>query len=412
MSGDAVTSRRDFLAVGATAAAGLSATAHTQTAQNTRGAEGDQSASNPGQTNAGLVALNPNSNLPPATDHGSVPAVWYSFDLTHRRVQEGGWTHQVTEREIPDSKEIAGVNMRLTKGSYRELHWHVADEWAIMLKGNARITLLSPDGSMFVDDVAEGDLWLFPAGYPHSIQGTADDGCEFLLVFNQGSFSEESTFLLSDWLKHTPPDILQKNFRLGQDAIDKLPKGDPLYIFSSDAPHQSLAQDRDESALRAPRPKQVFTFRPSQMQPTHQNEHGNVKIVDAHNFPVSTKIAAGIVKLKPGGLRELHWHPSGSEWQFWIQGQGRMTVFNAKEDARTMDFHPNDVGFVPSMAGHYVENTGTTDLVYLEMFATDRYSEISLNQWLRAMPAQVAMAHTNLSAEDLAKIPSKAEAIL
>src|ERR1700733_3914680 len=69
-----------------------------------------------------------------------------------------------------------------------------------------------PDGAMFLDDVAAGDLWLFPAGAPHSIQALGDDGCEFLLVFNQGDFSEESTLLLSDWLKHTPPEILQHDF--------------------------------------------------------------------------------------------------------------------------------------------------------------------------------------------------------
>ncbi len=168
-----------------------------QAAQNTAKAEHDQSMSNPAQRNLELVKINPNSNMPPPTDHGSMPVIWHSFDLTHRRVQEGGWTHQVTQQEIPQSKEIAGVNMRLTRGSYRELHWHRADEWAIMLNGTARVTLFSPDGSMFVDDVQEGDLWLFPAGLPHSIQGIGEDGCEFLLVFNQGSFSEESTFLLS-----------------------------------------------------------------------------------------------------------------------------------------------------------------------------------------------------------------------
>jgi cupin len=90
-----------------------------------------------------LVKLNPNSDVPPPTDHGVVEPFWYSFDPTHRRVQEGGWTHQVTSRELPVSKDIAGVNMRLTKGSFRELHWHLADEWAIMLTGKARVTLFS-----------------------------------------------------------------------------------------------------------------------------------------------------------------------------------------------------------------------------------------------------------------------------
>jgi oxalate decarboxylase len=381
-------------------------------ARNTAKAQHDHSMSDPGQQNFGLVKMNPNSSMPPPTDHGVVEPTWYSFDLTHRRVQEGGWTHQVTERELPSSKEIAGVDMRITKGAFREMHWHIADEWAIMLKGDARVTVLSPDGSMFIDDVQEGDLWIFPAGYPHSIQGTGEDGCEFLLVFNQGSFSEESTFLLSDWLMHTPPEVLQKNFGLGPESIAKLPKDEPLYIFPSDAPTQTLEQDRAEVEKRSPRPQSVFTFKTGAMQPTHRNENGSAKVIDVRNFPASTKICAALVTIKPAGMRELHWHPNASEWQFWIKGKGRMTVFNAQGAARTMDFNANDVGYVPKMAGHYVENTGSEDLVFLEMFATAEFQEISLNQWLRVMPAQVATAHTNFSAQELEKIPAEAKVIV
>jgi oxalate decarboxylase len=381
-------------------------------ARNTAKAQRDHSMSDPGQQNFDLVNMNPNSSVPPPTDHGVVEPVWYSFDLTHRRVQEGGWTHQVTERELRSSKEHAGVDMRITKGGFREMHWHLADEWAIMLKGDARVTVLSPDGSMFIDDVKENDLWLFPAGYPHSIQGTGEDGCEFLLVFNQGDFSEESTFLLSDWLMHTPPEILQKNFGLGGESIAKLPKDEPLYIFPSNPPTQTLEQDRTETEKRTPKPKQAFTFKTDAMPPSRSNQNGSAKIIDVRNFPASKRICAALVNIKPGGMRELHWHPNASEWQFWVKGKGRMTVFNAQETSRTMDFNANDVGYVPKMAGHYVENTGDEDLMFLEIFATGEYQDISLNQWLRAMPAQVATAHTNLSAEELEKIPSEAKVII
>lgn len=375
-------------------------------ARETDKAERDTSATNPGPQNLGLVKLNPNADVPPPTDHGVVEPFWYSYDLTHRRVQEGGWTHQVTTRELPVSKDIAGVNMRLTKGSFRELHWHLADEWAIMLSGKARVTVFTPDGATFVDDVSAGDLWLFPAGAPHSIQALGEDGCEFLLVFNQGDFSEESTLLLSDWLKHTPPEILQRNFGLSAEAIAKLPKGEPLYIFPSDEPTKSLEQEIAEVAQHAAKPKMSYTFKASTMQPTKESDAGNVKIIDSRNFPASQKIAAAIVTVKPGCMRELHWHPNGSEWQYWIKGKGRMTVFPGQEAARTMDFTANDVGFVSNMAGHYIENTGDEDLVFLEMFVAGEFQEISLNRWLRALPEQAAMAHTNLSRADLEKIPT------
>ena len=70
-----------------------------------------------------------------------------------------------------------------------------------------------------------------------------------------------------------------------------------------------------------------------------------------------------------------------------------MTVFFPVDNARTVDFHANDIGYVPSNAGHYIENTGDTDVVFLEMFATDIFKDVSLNQWLRRAPVEIVQAH-------------------
>src|SRR5216684_3436873 len=301
-------SRRAFLGVGSAglASAALASLAvNAQERTDTEKAEQDHSSSNPGPENKPLLDENPNSNLPPPTDHGNIEPVWYSFDLTHKRVEEGGWTNQVTESVLPSSKDIAGVRMRLTAGSFRELHWHTADEWAIMLYGNARVTVLNPDGTIFIDDVSKGDLWYFPAGYPHSIQGLVPDGCEFLLVFDQGMFSEDNTFLISEWVAHTPPDVLSKNFGLPESALTNLPTGS-LYIFPADLP-RSLAADR--AAVGGPKVQSPiqYTFKMEAMSPTRRTTGGEIRIVDSHNFPVSKNVAAALNTIKPGGMRELHW---------------------------------------------------------------------------------------------------------
>src|ERR1700751_4385451 len=156
-------SRRNFLGLGSVAlatAAFAGLTASAQTKESTQRAEHDHSSSDPGQENRALLTENPNSNNPPPTDHGDVVPLWYSFDLVKKRVEEGGWTHEVTERVLPSSKEVAGVNMRLEAGSYREMHWHTADEWAYVLYGSARVTVMQPDGNIFIGDVSEGDLWI------------------------------------------------------------------------------------------------------------------------------------------------------------------------------------------------------------------------------------------------------------
>lgn len=407
-------SRRSFLGITSAAlatAAFARVAASAQQIQDTRDAEKNHSISDPAQENKPLLSENPSSNLPPPTDHGDIGPIWYSFDLVHKRAQDGGWTHEVNSIVLPTSKDLAGVNMRLTAGSFRELHWHTADEWAIMLYGNARVTVMDPDGSMFIDDVAKGDLWLFPAGFPHSIQGLGPDGCEFLLVFDQGDFSEDGTFLLSETIAHTPRKVLAQNFGLSGDVIDKIVRKESLYIFPADLP-LSLAKDKASIGGQGVASPLQYTFKLFDMAPTKKTSGGEVRVVDSHNFPVSQNIAAALITLRPGALREMHWHPNASEWQFWLAGKGRMTVVMNEGKARTMDFHANDVGYVPRVAAHYFENTGDTDVIALEMFKANKFVDVSLNNWLRRLPPEAVSAHLNLTTEQISKIPAEKELVI
>ena len=401
-------SRRGFIGVGsaALAAAALSAGrlgAQTPSAAEVTKAEHDRSASNPGPENGPLAAENPSSEMPPPTDHGDVPAFWYSFSLAHNRIQEGGWARQVNVKDLPLSKDIAGVNMRLTTGGVRELHWHQAGEWAIMLSGSARLTAMDAEGRGYVNDVVKNDLWYFPAGIPHSIQGLGPDGCEFLLVFDDGEFSEFDTTLISDWAAHTPKEVLSKNFGVPESALAALPK-EERYIFPAPLPGPLALDKATAAGNREPSPIS-FDFPMHAMPPTKQTSGGEIRIIDMRNFPVSTTIAAAYVVVKPGGLRELHWHPNADEWQYYIQGQGRMTLFLNGAKARTMNFNSGDVGYVPKTMGHYIENTGDTDLIFLEMFKSDHYQDVALSEWISHTPPALVIAHLNLDRETLAAIP-------
>ncbi|RZK94606.1 MAG: cupin domain-containing protein, partial [Hymenobacter sp.] len=188
--------------------------------------QGDKGGTDPGPRNVGRDRQNPDLLAPPSTDHGTVPNLWFSFSNAHNRLEHGGWAREVTSRELPIAKDLAGVNMRLNPGSQsgvRELHWHKQAEWAYMLDGRARLTAVDQEGRTFVGDVGKGDLWYFPAGIPHSIQAH-QEGCEFLLVFDDGAFSENSTFLLTDWLAHTPRAVLAKNFGISEDLLKDIPQ--------------------------------------------------------------------------------------------------------------------------------------------------------------------------------------------
>ena len=355
-----------------------------------------------GPRNIGREQQNPFTVRPPSSDHGTMPNLKWSFADSHMRIEEGGWARETTARELPISKTMAGVNMRLKAGAVRELHWHKEAEWSYMLKGKARITAVDQAGRTFADDVGEGDLWYFPPGIPHSIQGLdcKTDGCEFLLVFDDGNFSEDSTFLLTDWLAHTPRDVLAKNFRTSQDSLDRLPSKE-LYIFPAPKPG-SLEEDRKMGADPVPNP---FRHRLMQ-QKANRMPGGSVRIVDSTNFTASKTIAAALVELEPGGLRELHWHPNSDEWQYYLEGEGRMTVFGSESKARTFDYRTGDVGYVPFAMGHYIENTGSGPLRFLEMFRSERYADLSLNQWLALTPRTLVEAHLKIDGKFIADLPT------
>jgi len=393
-------SRRGFIGIGSAAlatVAGSLAVGSTmaQQEQMTNKPGTDRSATDPGPSNATLDSQNQDSAWPPGTDSKSlVPTFKYPFSLANKRAYEGGWSREVTARELPVSKTMAGVNMRLTAGGVRELHWHTASEWAIMLYGTARITAIDADGKSFVADTKKNDLWFFPSGLPHSIQGLGPDGAEFMLVFDDGDFSESETVLLSDSMSHLPREVLSKNFGVAETSLKKLPRQE-LFIFQAATPGP-LEVDQRVAAGALGKSPYDFAFRAMEMPPTKRTKGGEVRIVDSSNFKVSTAIAMAMVTLHPGGLRELHWHPNASEWQYYIAGKGRMTVVSTGNRARTMDFQTGDVGYVEKSLLHYIENTGDTDLIFLEMFKSSFYQDLSLSEWLAHTPPELVMAHLNI----------------
>ncbi|MEY2537669.1 MAG: oxalate decarboxylase [Verrucomicrobiota bacterium] len=363
----------------------------------------DRSRTDPGPANQVLDGQNPDSIWPPATDSKSlVQNFKYPFSFANKRTYEGGWSREVTVRELPVSKTLAGVNMRLTAGGVRELHWHTSAEWAIMLYGTARITAIDADGKSFVADVKKDDLWFFPSGFPHSIQGLNPDGCEFMLVFDDGDFSESETVLLSDTVAHLPHEVMAKNFNVSEKAFANVPRQE-LFIFQTDVPGALEADQKAAAGALGKSPKD-FAFRTMAGPPTKQTKGGEVRIVDSSNFKVSTT-AMAMVTVHPGGMRELHWHPNADEWQYYIAGKGRMTVVATGNKARTMDFQEGDVGYVQKTLLHYIENTGDTDLIFLEMFKADRYQEFSYSEWLAHTPPELVMAHLKIDKATFDAIP-------
>jgi len=364
----------------------------------------------PGPQNPALASQFPSAFSPPPTDVGDMPMFWASFNNAPRRIQNGGWARQVTQSDFQIAEEISGVNMRLIRGGIRELHWHQAAEWAYVTKGAVRVTTIDVEGRANVEDIGEGGLWYFPSGLPHSLQGIGEDGAEFILAFDNGRQTEYNTLLLSDWMAHTPPDILAQNFNVPADTFSRIPLHQ-LYIFPGQMPGP-LAEEQAQAQGSVGKMANPSTFALSSMPPVRKTAGGEVRIADSSNFKASTTIAAALVTVHPGGLREMHWHPNADEWQYYIAGQGEMTIFNVGPRAVTQNFKPGDIGYVKKSLGHYIKNTGNTDLVFLEIFRAPRFEDVSLSDWLTHAPRSLVAQHLNIDPSVIARFPNNKPLVL
>jgi oxalate decarboxylase len=137
-----------------------------------------------------------------------------------------------------------------------------------------------------------------------------------------------------------------------------------------------------------------------------------VQVADSTNFLANQDIAAALVTLRPGGLRELHWHPNADEWQYYIKGRAQVRVFYVGARAQTTNFSPGDIGYVKRNNGHYVKNIGDTDLEFLEVFRSPYFVDVSLSDWLTHTPPAMVAATFNLDPATIAKFPKDKPEIL
>jgi oxalate decarboxylase len=365
------------------------------------------SLTDPGPQSPAIADQFPASVSPPATSTNDLPQFWASFNNAPKRIQNGGWARQVTQSDFQISEQIAGVNMRLTSGGIRELHWHEFAEWAYVTYGTCRITVLDPVlEQAYVADVNEGELWIFPSGYPHSLQGVGPDGCEFIIAFNEGRASEFSTLLVTDFVAHTPPDILAQNFQVPANTFSRAPLWD-RYIFQSELPGPLAA---DQAAVLTPQgpPKNPFSFSLKGVKDKpfyREGPGGTVQIADSRNFLANTYVASSLVTLVPGGLRELHWHPNADEWAYLIKGRAQIGVFTAGPKAQTQNFNPGDIAVIKRNTGHYIKNLANTELKYLEVFRSPYFQDVSLSDWLTRTPPAMVAATFNIDPAVIAKWP-------
>jgi len=332
-----------------------------------------------------------------------IPEIRYPLGAQTGRVEAGGSAKEASAAEFPISQTLAAVYMTLKPGALRELHWHAnAAEWGYVFSGRCRTTIIDPQGNREALDFGPGDVWYFPRGHGHSIQGIGPGDCSFLLVFDNGYFSEFATFSISDWMSMTPVDVVAKNLGMPASAFASFPKKE-VYIAVGPVPAELPEEPAAGSAMAPPL---THRYRLMAREP-RVYPGGTLRLVTAAEFPISKTITGALMTLQPGALREMHWHPNADEWQYYISGRVRMTVFGSKGRARTAEYGPGDVGFAPQGYGHYLENIGSEECQMLLMFNSGEYQEITLSEWLASNPRQLLATNFGVAESVVAQFPKK-----
>jgi oxalate decarboxylase len=332
----------------------------------------------------------------------------YNLEKQTHWVGEGGSAKEATVAEFPISQSIAGVSMRLQPGAIRELHWHaLAAEWAYMLEGRCRITVISPNGQCEISEFGPGDTWFFPRGHGHALQGLGPGECHFLLGFDNGNFSEFGTFSVTDWIANTSPAIVSRNLGLPLSAVNQFPKKE-VYIGPGKVPSPVIEELRNPDI----EPSQMSHKYRMDAHPPKTFPGGKEHIVSSKEFPMQTTLTAVHMTLQPGALREMHWHPHADEWQYYVKGQAKLTVFGSHGRVRTEEFSPGHVGFIQQGYGHYVEQVGDEPTEILILFNSGVYEEISLANWLGGNPSSLLEANFGLPQSILDQLPKTETGII
>ena len=357
---------------------------------------------------AAAVATESVSAAPAEVKFEPLPSFKFNIETSKGWVGEAGSAKEATVAEFPISQSIAGVSMRLKPGAIRELHWHsLAAEWAYMLDGRVRATVIMPNGQSEIADFEVGDTWYFPRGHGHALQGLGPGEAHFLLGFDNGHFSEFGTFSITDWIANTPPEILSRNLGLPASAFARFPKKE-VYIGPGKVPDAPIEKLRHGGL----QPSQFSHKYRLDEQPPKVFPGGREHIVSSKEFPIQTTLTAVKMHIEPGGLREMHWHPHADEWQYYIRGRSRVTIFGSHGRVRTEEFGPADVGFIQQGYGHYVEQIGNEPTEILILFNHPEFQEISLANWLGGNPTSILIDHFGIPSSMVDQLPRKEVGII
>ena len=305
-----------------------------------------------------------------------------SLDKGPIKATSGGWAREITTRGLPIATDIAGAHLFMNAGGAREMHWHNSAEWAYIVDGHCQVTVVDPEGTAEVVNLAPGDLWYFPKGHGHAIQTLGPAPCHAILAFDDGLYSEHGTFGISDWMSRYDTQALSQAFGISAESFAQIPKAE-TYIMQGevlplDGPQARSARELDHA--------RTHRFAMMAQKPRVSTLGGALYVASSKEFPLSTTLTGMVLKLKRGAMHEPHWHTDANEWHYVLKGRTRVTLFAPDKRVAVAELAPGECAYIPRNCGHSIQNTGAEDAEIVGVLDSGTYHESSLSDWLAKAP--------------------------
>ena len=302
---------------------------------------------------------------------------------------DGSFGKEATVAQLPISKEIAGVSMRLEPGVTRELHWHAtAAEWAFVMEGRVRTATLDPLGRFRNQRLrSRRRVAVLSARLSARTVLPRQYAVPFHPDFRQRVFLRVRHVQHYRLAGHASPKLLAKNFGVAEATFAGIPKEKAYFVRGGLPPAEAVSV---QGALYSP--PETFRYRMLAQEPHSIHEFGREWRVGSNRFPISQTMTGVILDLEPGGLRELHWHPNADEWQYVIESDFSVSLFGSHGRYRVETLSKGDVGYIPQGYGHSIENVGNKVGRVLIGLNTGNYQAIDLSQWIASNPAYARRA--------------------
>ncbi|BDA50372.1 probable oxalate decarboxylase OxdD [Coccomyxa sp. Obi] len=315
----------------------------------------------------------------------------------------GGTYKYSNVQNFPGAAGISAALITLFPGGLRELHWHNATEWAIVLHGTCRATVMESGKNRPAEtwDFSFGDVWYFRPNEGHTIQGLRD-GCTYLAGYDDGTFEDRRSLSLSAWLSTVPPGVTAQGLGVTEgDVTRHISRNEVTFLPLGPVPNTSLEEFRARVGRPPQQPVlQTHRFEIAQVIPEVETPGGYVKVAQVTNFPVSEKMSGALVRFAPGALRQLHWHPGHAEWQYVINGTVMGQVLIEPGVCEEYIMGQGDAGYAPKGSAHWLKNaSNNTEAFMVLMFDDGLFTNIDLTWFIGDVDPETAATSLNTSVE-------------